>query len=132
MIRILIDHNVVCIPIPSIDIGHVVRSDAPIPVVEPETVGVSAAKAPHVPRTESTFIAPMLPGTFDMIVAIITAAVVTYPYAPIYMRRIGMTGLIGIMAPVMILITMILITMVLIPTVLVTPILIAAIAVLLV
>src|ERR1700733_6520006 len=97
MVWILIDHDLVGIPQPVAAEGNVVRRNAKIKAVEPESAGASAAKMPHVPLAETSGEVAMLPGMIDMIVRIVSPRIVTDPAITLHVdvRCVRMTRLLG-------------------------------------
>jgi len=100
MVGVFVNHDVITIPEPSVDIGHIPGRYAPVPVVEPEATGIAAAEAPSVPRTEAAVPTAVLPWMIDAVVLIVAASVVANPVSSIiHVRRIGMVGLIAEVSP---------------------------------
>jgi hypothetical protein len=81
VIVVFINHDIVPIPIPVIDVTEVVGRNAEVEAVEPEAIGTASAKAPYVTRTEAAFESPMFPGMIIVKAGIVTAIVVTDPFA---------------------------------------------------
>src|ERR1700687_1882787 len=79
VIRILIDDDVVAIPVPAITESEIGGSNAPVPAVEPESTGTSASEMPPVRRTKSTSEATMLKGAIDTVVSVVAAGIMSDP-----------------------------------------------------
>ena len=97
VIRIVIDHDLVRVPQPSIAEGDVRRGYVPRPSVEPETRRAAACDVPHMARAKAAAEMPMLPGVIQVIVRIILPRVMSNPMVGVIdMRSIRMSGLIRI------------------------------------
>jgi hypothetical protein len=48
MIRIVVDYNLVAIPVPVRNIRNIKRRYAPVEVIEPKSIGIAAAKHPYM------------------------------------------------------------------------------------
>ncbi len=83
VVGILVDHDVVAVPVPAIDVGVVPGCNAPVEVIEPETVWAAAAKMPDMLRAESAGEVPVLVGSIHVVVGIVAAGIVTDPAAAI-------------------------------------------------
>src|SRR5271157_450536 len=98
VIRIVIDHDVVGIPQPSVAEGNVKRRYVPVPAVEPEAAGASAAQMPHMPAAKSAGKAAMLEGVVKMIVRVAASRVVAHPALAFHVRNAGVSGLVAVVA----------------------------------
>jgi hypothetical protein len=97
VIRIIVDHDVIVVPIPIINITEIEGSYAEVISSEPEAAGPSAAQAPHVARSESALEAAMLPGMVKVESGIATAIVVADPLVILVdVRSFGVRGFIAI------------------------------------
>jgi hypothetical protein len=76
---IIVDDDIVAVPVPAFDVGEVEGSYAPVEVTEPEACGASTAEPPDVRGAESGGEVSMLPGMVDVEATIIGAVVVAYP-----------------------------------------------------
>ena len=122
MVGVLIEDDIIRIPHPVIHIGKLPGSNAPIPVVEPEAARIAPFQSPAVLRTKSALEAAMLPGMVFVKAPVVPTLVVTYPNSTvIHVRRIGMTGLIAVIALALVLVPAVLIMTVLVMTCLIWP-----------
>ena len=97
VIRIIVDHDVIVVPIPIIDITEIEGSYAEVISSEPEAAGPSAAQAPHIARSESALEAAMLPGMVKVESDIATAIGVADPLVILVdVRSFGVRGFIAI------------------------------------
>lgn len=95
MIRVLVNHNRIAGPIPVANIIEVVRRDAPIEVVEPESARTAAFETKNVAGTESARETTVLPWTIQVVVGIIATGIVADPFSiPVNVGRVRVTGLI--------------------------------------
>jgi hypothetical protein len=105
MIGIFVDHDVIRVPHPVIHVRNLPRSDAPVPVVYPETAGIAAFHSPAVLGAESAFVAAVLPRPFFVKAPIVAVLVVAYPHSSVvHVGSIGMTRLIAVFAAAFVLI----------------------------
>ena len=79
MIRIIVDNDIVSVPVPVAGISKIIGCNAEVKSVEPETVWPTACQSPNVTRTKAAREAPMCPRMIQVIVGIIPSAVVSYP-----------------------------------------------------
>src|SRR5689334_8867714 len=79
VVGIVVDHDLVAVPIPIVAVGIVIGCDAEIEAAEPEALAIAAGDAPDVATANAAGEAAMLPGMIEMIVGIITARVVADP-----------------------------------------------------
>jgi hypothetical protein len=93
VVGIVVDYDLIAIPQPAVYEVKVVGRDAPVKVVEPETIRAAAAKAPRVARAESPGKTPMLIRTIEVVVGIVATGIVSDPLAVcVYVRCFGMPG----------------------------------------
>ena len=91
VIGVLVDDDIVSIPVPSINEAKIDRRDAPVPSIEGEAIGASTAEVPSVRWSESAYEAAMFKGVVDMKVCIVATGVVTHPLISlINVRCVGM------------------------------------------
>lgn len=95
MIRVVVDHDVIRIPEPAIDIAVVVRCDAEVEAAEPESRGAATSQVPVVRGTESADEMTVFPGMVEVIVCVIAASVVADPMVIVDMRSVGVAWMIG-------------------------------------
>src|SRR5437764_2904101 len=99
MIRILVDDDVVRVPIPAVNVRDLPRSHAPVPVAEAETAGIATLKSPMMLGTEAAIEAPMLPWTILVKTPVVAALVMAYPHASVInVRGVGMVRLVAVIA----------------------------------
>lgn len=97
VIRIVVDNDVIVVPIPIVNVAEIEGSYAEVVSAEPEAAGSSAAQAPDVTRSDSTLEAAMLPGVFKMESGIATALGVADPLVILVdVRSVGVRGFIAI------------------------------------
>ena len=96
VIGIIVDDNVVAIPIPVGDKCYISRRDTPVPVIEPEATRSTPYQAPPVRRTETSVKATVLPWLIEVIVAVIAASIMAHPsIAGVNVRGIGMARVVA-------------------------------------
>ena len=92
VIGIVIDDDVVRIPVPAVTVAHIVRSHVEEEAAEPEAAGTSASEAPDVTAAESAGEAAMLPGMIQMVVSVAAAGIMAHPFsAVVHMGGVGMS-----------------------------------------
>src|SRR6202041_1832981 len=96
MIGILINHDVIAVPQPSIAEGDVGCCHIPEPAVEPEPARTSPGKVPDVAMANAARKVPMRPGLVQVIAVIVFAAIVPTPILAIHVRNVRMAGLVAI------------------------------------
>lgn len=79
VIRIVVDNDVVVVPIPIINVAEIEGSYAEVISAEPEAAGPATTQAPHVTRSDSALEAAMFPRVFKTESGIATAIGVAYP-----------------------------------------------------
>jgi hypothetical protein len=95
VVGIVINDDVVPVPVPVIGISEIERGDAEIETVEPETVGSASAEVPYMARTEACRKAAVFPGMVNVVVDA-GAIDVTNPFAVVMnVRRLRMAFLIA-------------------------------------
>ncbi len=93
MVGIIVDDDVVTIPIPVVAKADVIGSDAEIETAEPETVGTSSGEVPDVADAAGEM--AVLPRVIEAVVRIVAACVVADPFADrVDVRRVGVSGLV--------------------------------------
>jgi hypothetical protein len=95
IVGIFVDDNVIRVPEPGVCVSEIVRSDAPVPVIEPEAVRAAADEAPTMCGTEAAIPMAMFPRVIEVVVRVVGAVVVTDPASAIDMRLVGMANLVG-------------------------------------
>ena len=97
VIRIIVDNDVIVVPIPIINVAEIEGSYAEVKSAEPEAAGSSAAQAPHVTRSDSALEAAMLPGVVKVKSGIAAAVGVADPFVILVdVRSFGVRGFIAI------------------------------------
>ena len=98
MIGILINYDLIAIPIPARDDIVIVRSDVPVEIVKPEAITISAAEHEHMLRSEAAVEMAMRPGMIGVVMEIITPSVVSKPpiVVRVHVRHVGMTLPVGL------------------------------------
>jgi hypothetical protein len=92
VIGILIQHDLVAIPVPAAGVAHVAGRDAKEKAIETETVGSASAQSPPMSRTNVAEPA-MLPGAFHAEASVAAIPIVTHPAVRrIIMRSVRMAG----------------------------------------
>src|SRR4051794_18168667 len=79
MVRIIVNDDLIAIPIPAIHVTEVVRCNSEVEAVEPEPIRAAAGQPPDVPRPETAPESAVLPRMLDTIVLVMTPHVVAYP-----------------------------------------------------
>ena len=98
VIRVGVNHDVVGVPQPAVAEGYVIGGNVPIPAVEPEAAGTSAAKMPYVPAAKAAGKAAMREGMVVVVVGIPAARVMTDPGLVIHVRDVGVAFLVAVVA----------------------------------
>ena len=94
VVRIVVDDDFIGAPEPTVAESDVGGRDGPVPAIEPEAIGTSAAKMPHMPGTEASGKVAVRPGVVDVIARIVGTGVMTNPgFALIDVRRVGVARL---------------------------------------
>lgn len=97
VVGIVVDHNLVAVPIPIVAVGIVIGCDAEIEAAEPEAFAIAAGDPPDVATANAAGETAMLPDTIEMIVGIIAAGFVADPLVIVVnVRSVGMIPFIGI------------------------------------
>jgi len=79
VIGVVIDHDLIAAPVPGRDIGHVKCGNAPVEIIEPKSIRVTATQHPHMSAAESAREAAVRIGMIQMEAAIVAALVVSDP-----------------------------------------------------
>ncbi len=98
MVGIGVDDNLIGVPEPAVAEGNVGRGDIPVPAIEPEAGRSTAGKMPHMTAAKATGELAMRKGLVEVVAGIGRAGIVTYPGFAIYMRDIGVAGLVTVIA----------------------------------
>jgi hypothetical protein len=93
IIGIRINHDVVPVPKPAVNIAQIIGGDAEKEAAKPEAVRAASLKPPYMMRAIGSGEASMLPGVIKMVVLIISALVVPHPLivARMDVGRFGVT-----------------------------------------
>ena len=98
VIRVLVNHDLVAVPQPSITESDVIGGDVEVESPEPEAVRPSATQMPDVAAAKSTGKAPVLPRVINVVVGVSWPAIVSNPFAVgVDVGRLGVPRRIGIM-----------------------------------
>lgn len=93
VVRIVVNHNLVTVPHPTVAEANVIGGDTEVEPPKPEATGPSAGQMPNVAAANSARKVAMLPGVIEVVVGITRAGVVTNPFAiGVNVRRIGVPG----------------------------------------
>jgi hypothetical protein len=103
VVGVFVDDDVVGIPEPATHVRKVVRGDAPIPIVEAESIGTAACETPAMRRAEAAVPVTVLPRMVDVVVRVVGTAVVADPLIAVDVWGVGMARLVGVVAVFMLL-----------------------------
>ena len=81
VVRIIVDHDVVAIPVPVVAVSGVEGSHAEEVAAEPEPAGASTNQPPAVVRAESTFEVTVLPGVLEVKACVFASPIMADPLA---------------------------------------------------
>ena len=79
MVGVIVENDVVIVPIPVVDVAEIKGRDAEIVASEPEAVRTTAAQAPHTIGPQSSFEVSVIPGMIEMKSRIPASIVVSDP-----------------------------------------------------
>lgn len=79
MVRIVIKHDVIAVPVPVCAVIQIVRRNREVESSEPESRRATTNKSPYVMRTDRLREMSVLPGVVEMIMRIIPASIVSDP-----------------------------------------------------
>jgi hypothetical protein len=97
VVGIVIDHDLVAIPIPVPCVAEIERRNAELEAVKPKAVGTASANAPDMAASEAAGEASMFEGTVEVVASVIPPGVVSNPLAVVVnVRSFGVAGLITI------------------------------------
>jgi hypothetical protein len=97
VIGILVDRDVVTVPVPVIAVVIVVGRDLEIRALEPEALAVPSLEAVNVVGAEAEGEASVLPGTINAVVRIVATGIVADPLSIVRMD-VGSVGMLGVIA----------------------------------
>lgn len=96
MIWIVVDDNVIIVPIPVVDITDIKGSDAEVVSAEPEARRTSAPETPYEARSETALEVAVLPRMIQMEPGVVWPPVMPHPFAVLVdVRCLGMSLLIA-------------------------------------
>src|SRR5215472_10826781 len=96
MIGVVIDDDVVAVPVPIAHIGNIHRCDAEVESPEPEAAGAASDQAPAMGMADAPGEAAVFPGMVEVKAGIVAAGIVADPLAVVMdVRRFGMALLIA-------------------------------------
>ena len=94
VVGVIVDYDLIRVPLPAVHIRQVVGSNAEIVVVEPKAVGPTAPQTPNMLRTEAATEVAVFPRMVKVVVGIIWARM-SYPLSiAVNVGRIRVTSLI--------------------------------------
>ena len=97
MIGVVVDYDLVVIPVPVPCVAEIERSNAEVEAVKPKAVGTASANAPDVAASEAAGEASMFEGAVEVVASVIPPGVVSNPLAVVVnVRGFGVAGLITI------------------------------------
>jgi hypothetical protein len=101
VVRVVIDYDLIGVPIPATGVAVIVGRDAPEESVKPEALGTSSSEMPNMSAADSPVEASVFPGTVEMIVSIVAPGVMPDPaIIRVYVRSLGMSWLVAERRPV--------------------------------
>jgi hypothetical protein len=96
VVGVVVDHDVVIIPVPVTAIADVEGCDAEIVSAEPEAAGTTAPKTPDMTAPDSKRKVAVLPGMVEVEAGIIVSVIVTHPVVVgMNVRGFGVAGLVA-------------------------------------
>ena len=96
MVGVVVDHDVIVVPIPVVNIGDIKGSDAERVVAEPKAGRPSASQPPHEARPETALAVAVLPRMIQVEAGVVRPLVVSDPFAVMVdVRGRGMSLLIA-------------------------------------
>jgi hypothetical protein len=81
VIGIIVDDDFVRIPEPAVTEANIVGSHGEVEAAEPEASGAAAREMPDVATTDTAGEAAMLPRMIQMVVGVVTAGIMAYPFS---------------------------------------------------
>src|ERR1039458_6755379 len=82
MVRIVVNHDLIRVPVPIAAIISVGERNRPVPAVEPELSWTSAGNPPYVRGTKAASKVPVSPGMVQMVARIAAACIMPDPVTP--------------------------------------------------
>ena len=96
MIGVVIDDDVIAVPVPIAHIGNIHRCDAEVESPEPEAAGAASDQAPAMGMADAAGEAAVFPGMVEVKAGIVAAGIVADPLTVVMdVRRFGMALLIA-------------------------------------
>jgi len=101
VIGIVIDHDVIAIPIPIAAVTHIVGRNRKEEAAEPEAPRAASAQSPHMAATNTSREMAVLPRMIHAIMLVAASGIVSYPpvILGVNMRGLWMAALVGKGAP---------------------------------
>lgn len=96
IVRVVVEHDVIGVPLPAIYKDKVNGGNAEEEAAEPETIATASAKPPYMTRAESARETAVLPGVIEVVARIISAFIVPDPLIIAGMN----VGRVGVSSPV--------------------------------
>jgi len=81
VVGVVVDYDLVVIPIPVTCVGEIERGKSEVEAVKPKAVGATSPDAPDVATAEAAGEAAMLEGTIEVVASVISSGVVSNPFA---------------------------------------------------
>jgi hypothetical protein len=80
VVGVIVDHDVVAVPIPVVAVGEVKWGDAEVEAAKPETAGIATLNAPPVSAAKTALKMAVLPGMIEVKAPVVTTTFVTNPF----------------------------------------------------
>src|ERR1035438_4173252 len=96
MVGVLVDHDLIAVPVPAHHDVVIVRSDVPVEIVEPEALPVSPSKHEHMLRSKAAGEASVRPRLIEVVMGVVGATSMSDPLIVfgVNVRNIRMTCLV--------------------------------------
>jgi hypothetical protein len=108
VVRVLVNHHVVAVPIPAIAIREVKWGDAEIEAAKRETAGIATLYAPPMSMTQATLKVAVFPGMIEAETLVIPPPIVANPFAvAVHVWGFGMIVAVPIGAPILVLVAIV-------------------------
>src|SRR5215469_975720 len=96
MVGVVVDHDVIVVPIPVVNVGDIKGSDAEIVAAEPKAGRPPASQPPHEARPETALEVAVFPRMIQVEAGVVRPFIVSDPFAVLVdMRGLGMSLLIA-------------------------------------
>src|ERR1017187_2350247 len=96
MVGVLVDDNLIAVPVPAHHDVVIVRGDVPVEIVEPEALPVSPSKHEHMLRSKAAGEASVRPRRIEVVMRVVGATIMPDPFVVlgVNVRNFRMTLLI--------------------------------------